>query len=80
MSEAKNKELGAKAVIEIGKQAAKKSGYQLEDFKEPKVTKDRMQRKLKWTLYYEGKIAVPGGHFIVIIDDTTKKAEVLPGE
>lgn len=72
--------LDHKTVVEIGNRTAESSRYHLEDYHEPKVNGEYEHSKFKWKVHYSGKVPTPGNHFIVSIDNATRKAVILPGE
>jgi hypothetical protein len=66
-------------VFRIAGEAAVKAGFRLADFKDPEVHSSAA-RGATWTVFYEGKVPVPGNHFLVWVDDRTGDAQVMPGE
>jgi hypothetical protein len=61
--------------------AAKTSGADVTEYSPPVLsfdtTKSEDQWRAEFTLKGEGR---PGGHFIVLVDDHTKRTRYLPGE
>ncbi len=69
------------AVVRAAKQAAEKAGYKLADYQPPKAHIEYTNHDRMWTVFFELKPpGLPGGHFLVWIDDRTGHATVMPGE
>jgi hypothetical protein len=67
-------------VIRIASQAAEKHGYRLADYKEPQVHYEFTRKDKTWTIFYDGRIAMPGHHFGVWVGDQTGETRVIPGK
>jgi hypothetical protein len=66
--------------VRLADDAALKKGYSLVDFLPPRVFYQFLKKDRTWSIFYEGKVAKPGNHFLVVVDDRTRAAQVLPGE
>jgi hypothetical protein len=66
--------------IRIAADAAAKDGYRLADYDAPKAHYEFTRKDQTWTIFYEGKVHMPGHHFLVWVDDRSRKARVMPGE
>lgn len=71
-------EMNTENALRVANTEAEKAGYQLKDYKAPKVV--RSPNEKTWLIFYVGKIPAPGHHFLVRIDAETGKADVLRGE
>jgi hypothetical protein len=67
-------------VVRVANQAAEVAGYHLTDYKEPQVHFEFTDKNHTWTVFYDGKVLVPGNHFLVLVNDRTKTARVMAGE
>lgn len=67
-------------VATIAKDAAKNEGIQLLDYEEPEVHYEFVRKDQTWTVFFTGKVARPGNHFSVYVEDQTGKAQVMRGE
>jgi hypothetical protein len=65
-------------VIAISNEAAKQAGYALIEFDAPAA--EFKMKDCNWWVFYNGKLPIPGNHFFIIVDDGTKRTQVLPGE
>ena len=66
--------------IDIAKRAASHKGYSLEDYKTPAARFESGPDGKIWSVYFDGKIPVPGHHLSVKIDDRTGEAKVYGGK
>jgi hypothetical protein len=67
-------------VVRIAAEAATKHGYRLADYKDPEAHYQFTRKDKTWSVFYDGKVPTPGNHFLVVIDDQTGAARVMPGE
>jgi hypothetical protein len=65
-------------VVRIALEVATKRGYRLSDYKDPQVHYEFTRKT--WSVFYDGKVPLPGHHFLVWVDDQTGAARVMPGE
>ena len=72
--------LTAADVVRIASRAAARADYRLRDYKAPTVRFEVSRKDYSWTAFFEGKASYPGNHFLVWVDDRTKKTRVMPGE
>ena len=72
--------LGEAEVIRIAADAATKHGYRLADYDAPRAHYEFTRKDQSWTVFYEGKVRLPGHHFLVWVDDRTRESRVMPGE
>lgn len=52
----------------------------LSEYGEPRVSSDVFEGDRFWAVLYDGKSRIPGDHFMLLINDTTKAIEYIPGE
>lgn len=69
-------QLAQSEAIRIAAEAAVSSGYVLAEYEEPRVEYEHP----RWTVLYEGRVATPGNHFLVWVDDETGEPQVMAGE
>ena len=67
-------------VVRAAGQAGEAAGYRLADYKEPEVHFEFTEKDRTWSVFYEGRVARPGNHFLVVIDDKTAATRVAPGK
>jgi hypothetical protein len=67
-------------VLRIAGEAATKHGYRLADYKDPQAHFEFSRKDKTWTVFYDGKVPVPGNHFLVWVDDRTSEAQVMAGQ
>jgi len=67
-------------VVRIAAGAATKYGYRLADYKDPQAHYEFTRKDRTWSVFYEGKVPMPGHHFLVWVNDRTGAARVVPGE
>jgi hypothetical protein len=68
-------------VIQIAKDTAKSDGYDLGKYNMTGCHYEFTRKDNTWTVFFELKPPTPpGGHFMVLVDDRTKKATLVPGE
>ena len=66
--------------INIAKQAAEREGRRLIDYKDPEAYYEFTRKDQSWSIFFDGKIPMPGNHFAVEVNDQTEFARVMPGE
>jgi hypothetical protein len=66
-------------VVRAAAQSGKGAGYNLADYKEPDVHFEFTDKDQTWSVFYEGRVALPGNHFLVVVDDKTATTRVAPG-
>ncbi len=68
-------------VLRIAEATAKSEGYDVDKYDMTGCHYEYTDKDKTWTVFYRLKPPTPpGGHFMVWIDDQTKKATVAPGE
>jgi hypothetical protein len=72
--------LAEREVIQIAEDAARTHGYQLTDYSAPKAHFEFTDKDSTWTVFFEGRVPMPGNHFFVSVRDQTRQATVMPGE
>ena len=72
--------LSTAKVIRIAKQSARREGVDLGEFNDPRLRygPDRKGEKF-WVVIFEGRVPMPGHHFMVIVNDHTAEAAFSPG-
>ena len=66
--------------VRIATEAATKHGYRLTDYKNPQAHYEFTRKDGTWSVFYDGRVPMPGNHFLVWVDDRTEEARVMPGE
>src|SRR5437773_10132051 len=66
--------------VRIAAEAATKHGYRLTDYKDPQAHYQFTRKDMTWSVFYDGRVPMPGHHFLVWVDDRTGEARVMPGE
>jgi hypothetical protein len=69
--------LSTAQVIRIAKQAAQRQGADLRRYKEPKAHYEFTRKDKSWFVSFDGRVAMPGDHFSVSVDDQTGETHVL---
>ena len=68
-------------VLQIAEATARSEGYDVSKYNMTACHYEFTRKDHTWTVFYELKPpAPPGGHFMVSIDDQTKKASLAHGE
>ena len=67
-------------VVRLAGTAATAAGFRLSDYREPDVRWELADRNRTWTVFYEGKVLLPGHHFLIVIDDQTGSTLVMRGQ
>ena len=71
--------LSTAEAIRIAKQAAEGEGADLRRYKEPEAHYEFTQKDRSWFVFFDGRVAMPGNHFSVSVDDQTGKTQVFGG-
>ena len=66
-----------RAAVHVAEQQALKAHISLADYRSPRFSYSSDHH---WLILYEWKTPMPGGHFIVDIDDRTQQGNLMPGE
>jgi hypothetical protein len=67
-------------VLAIARRAAEREGLKLREYHRPTVEYKAVRADRTWTVSFDGKIPIPGNHFLVWVDDRTRKAIIMRGE
>jgi hypothetical protein len=65
--------------IQIAKQAAERQGVRLRDYKEPEAHYEFTRKDRSWFVFFDGRVAMPGNHFSVSVDDQTGETQFFGG-
>lgn len=71
--------LSTAEVIRIAKQTAVREGVDLRHYKEPEAHYELSFKDKSWFVFFDGKVAMPGNHFSVSVDDQTAEAQFFGG-
>jgi hypothetical protein len=66
-------------VLSIANNAAQKSGADLSKFHAPHASFEYVEKNCTWSVFYEGIGSTIGNHFLVIVNDNTRSAQLLGG-
>ena len=66
-------------VISIANDAARKSGTDLSKFRAPEAHFQYVDKNCTWSVFYEGVGSTMGNHFLIIVDDTSRRTQVFGG-
>ncbi len=64
--------------ISLAMSAAKKQGWHLDNYRPSSICFDAS--KHQWTVFFEGRVLLPGIHFLVWVEDSTGATKIMPGE
>jgi hypothetical protein len=65
----------------VASRAATDAGYKIGDYQEPEAHFEYVRKDGSWTVFFKLKPPTPpGGDFLVWVDDTTSKTQVIRGE
>ena len=68
-------------VISIAEATARAEGFDIRKYNMTGCHYEFTDKDHTWTVFFELKPPTPpGGHFLVVVDDQTKKATFMPGE
>jgi hypothetical protein len=65
--------------IRIARETAERQGVRLRDYKEPEAHYEFTREDQSWFVFFNGRVAMPGNHFSVSVDDQTGKAQFFGG-
>ena len=68
--------LSSKQAVQLAKQAAERQSVSLGDFMTP-TARYRLTGDKSWAVYFEGRGAKRGTHFLVLVDDQTEATRCL---
>jgi hypothetical protein len=71
--------LSTDEALAIARQTALDRGLNLDDFHPPEAHYELLQHDRMWFVSFDGRIAKPGNHFGVLIDDRTGEAKLQGG-
>ena len=66
-------------VLSIANGAARKSGADLSKFNVPQAHFEYVEKNCTWSVFYEGVGSTIGNHFLVIINDNTRRTQLFGG-
>ena len=66
-------------VIRIAKQAAERQGADLRNYKEPEAHYEFTRKDKSWWVFFAGRVARPGNHFSVSVNDQTGETRFIGG-
>lgn len=72
-------DLTEKQVVEIANAAAESSGYQLTRYGAPTARFEYVDDDCTWSVFYEGLSDRTGNHFLIVVDDATRKTTIFGG-
>ena len=72
--------LGTVEVIRIARQAARRAGHRLSEYKRPEARYEYTRKDRSWFVFFDGRVPMPGNHFSVSIDDRTGETRVTGGK
>jgi|WetSurMetagenome_2_1015567.scaffolds.fasta_scaffold169566_3 hypothetical protein len=71
--------LSTAEAIRIAKQAAERQGIDLRRYKEPEAHYEFTRKDKSWFVFFDGRVAMPGNHFSVSVDDQTGETRFFGG-
>jgi hypothetical protein len=71
--------LSTPEAIRIAKQAAERQGADLRRYKEPEARYEFTRKDKTWLVSFGGRVAMPGNHFSVYVDDQTGETRFFGG-
>jgi hypothetical protein len=72
--------LSTAEAIRIARQTAESQGIDLRNYKEPEAHYEFTIKDKSWSVFFDGRVAMPGNHFFVSVDDRTGDAKIVRGE
>jgi len=66
-------------VIRIARATAERQGVHLQEYKEPEAHYEFVRKDKRWIVFFDARIARPGDHFSVSVDDQTGEARFHGG-
>jgi hypothetical protein len=67
-------------VTRIANQAAERQGVDLRQYKEPRAHYELTRKDKSWSVFFDGRVARPGNHFSVSVDDQTGETRFFGGK
>jgi hypothetical protein len=71
--------LSQSEVIRIATQVAEREGFRIADYKQPEAHYEFTRKDKSWIVFFDGRVAMPGHHFGVSIDDQTGETRIFRG-
>jgi hypothetical protein len=71
--------LSTAEAIRVAKQAAELQGVDLRQYKEPEAHYELTRKDKSWFVFFDGRVAMPGNHFSVSVDDQTGETRFFGG-
>jgi hypothetical protein len=71
--------LSAAEAIRIAKQAAERHGADLPRYQQPEAHYEFTRKDKTWFVSFHGRVAMPGNHFSVYVDDRTGETRFFGG-
>ena len=71
--------LSTAEAIRIARQTAERQGVDLQRYKEPEAHYEFTRKDRSWFVFFDGRVAMPGNHFSVSVDDRTGAAQFRGG-
>jgi hypothetical protein len=72
--------LTAEKAIALANAEASKQGFDLDKYNSPKAHYETGSKDKIWTVFYDGKVKMPGHHFLVVVDDETNDCQLMRGK
>ena len=72
--------LSQSEVIRIATQAAERDGFRIADYKQPEAHYEFTRKDKSWVVFFDGRVAMPGHHFGVYVDDQTGETRIHRGQ
>jgi hypothetical protein len=72
--------LSKSEVIRIATQTAERQGVRLQDYKDPEAHYEFTRKDKSWFVFFDGRVAIPGNHFSVSVDDQSGEPQFFGGE
>ena len=66
--------------ISIARHAAEREGKNLANYKDPEAHFEFIEKDQSWSILFDGKVPIPGNHFLVEVDDQTESTRVMMGQ
>ena len=60
--------------------ASLNKGVHRTNYKDPEAHYEFTKKDKTWSVFFHGKVPMPGNHFLVWVDDRTQKAQFMQGE
>ena len=72
--------LSTAEAIRIARQTAERQGVDLGRYQEPVAHYEFTRKDRSWFVFFDGRVAMPGNHFSVSVDDRTGEAQFYGGK